>query len=85
MNEETSSAVLSDPGDVLADSSADLAVAADAETVEVVGEVVQDRPFLTTRFEEYSVTEGLLLMLLLFCFISSCVRMLKGGFAWLLS
>ena len=42
-----------------------------------------ERPLLTTRFEDYTVTEGLLLLLLLSVFVSACVRMLKGGFAWL--
>ncbi len=40
-------------------------------------------PMLTTSFQEYTVTEGLLLALLLSVFISACVKMLKGGFAWL--
>lgn len=40
-------------------------------------------PMLTTSFQEYTVTEGLLLALLLSIFISACVKMLKGGFVWL--
>ena len=51
----------------------------------VVGEVVElpDRPFLTTPLNDYTVTEGLLLisaMLLVFGFIRDA---LKGGFWWL--
>ena len=42
-----------------------------------------DHPMLTTPFQDYTVTEGLLLALLLSVFISACVKMLKGGFAWL--
>lgn len=47
--------------------------------------VIQDpRPFLTTDFEDYSVTEGLLLLLLLFAFISVLVRVVRRAFSWLL-
>lgn len=42
-----------------------------------------ERPLLTTPFEDYTVTEGLLLLLLLSVFVSACARVLKGGFAWL--
>ena len=44
-----------------------------------------DHPALTTLFEDYTVTEALLLFLLLFVFISACARMLRGGFSWLRS
>ena len=83
MNDENSSTVLPDQGDILA--AEDLAAALDpvADPVTMVGEVVQERPFLTTSFEEYSVSEGLLLMLLLALFVSLCWKMLKGGFYWL--
>lgn len=65
-----------------------------AEPVETVGmdtvlrylEIIQqtaDHPALTTPFEEYTVTEGLLLLLLLSVFVAACMKMLKGGFAWL--
>lgn len=51
----------------------------------VTSEVVEltDRPFLTTPLNDYTVTEGLLLiiaMLLVFGFIRDA---LKGGFWWL--
>lgn len=42
-----------------------------------------DHPMLTTSFEDYTVTEGLLLLLLLSVFVAACVKLLKGGFAWL--
>lgn len=83
MNEEISSIVLPDQGDVLATEVLAAALDPMADPVTVVGEVVQERPFLTTSFEEYSVTEGLLLMLLLALFVSLCWKMLKGGFYWL--
>lgn len=58
------------------------------ELLERLAEVEQaqtaaERPLLTTPFEDYTVTEGLLLLLLLSVFVSACARMLKGGFAWL--
>lgn len=42
-----------------------------------------DHPLLETPFEDYTVTEGLLLLLLLSVFVSACAKLLKGGFAWL--
>ena len=44
-----------------------------------------DHPALTTSFADYTVTEALLLLLLLFAFISACTRMLRGGLLWLRS
>lgn len=41
------------------------------------------RPMLTTSFADYTVTEGLLLLILLFLTVQSCVRILRGGFSWL--
>lgn len=41
------------------------------------------RPLMATSFEDYSVTEGLLLLLALGFVLSVCVKMLKGGFLWL--
>lgn len=55
---------------------------------ELTGEPVElteePRLFLTTPFEEYTVTEGLLLTLLLCLFISALVKIVKEGFYWLL-
>ena len=42
-----------------------------------------DHPPLTTSFQDYTVTEGLLLLILLAAFAAACVRILKGGFQWL--
>ena len=42
-----------------------------------------DHPALTTPFEDYTVSETLLLFLLLSVFINACDRMLKGAFSWL--
>ena len=39
---------------------------------------------MTTSFADYTVTEGLLLLVLLWLIIQSCTRMLKGGLSWLL-
>lgn len=52
--------------------------------VTVVADTV-DHPALTTSFSEYTVTETLLLFLLLAAFLSACARMLRGGLLWLRS
>lgn len=44
-----------------------------------------DHPALITSFSDYTVTEALLLFLLLAAFVSACARMLRGGFSWLRS
>ncbi len=41
------------------------------------------RPALTTPFSEYTVTEGLLLLLFLAVLGSQLIRMIKGAFHWL--
>lgn len=43
-----------------------------------------DHPVLTTSFADYTVTEGLLLLLLLFLFVKACADMLRRAFSWLL-
>ena len=53
------------------------------ETVEVV-EVEADRPFLSTPLDEYTVTEGLLLVVVLIFFFSKLSQAIKEGFYWLL-
>lgn len=50
--------------------------------VDGIQEVV-DHPLMTTSFQEYTVTEGLLLLLLLSLFVAACAKMLKEGFSWL--
>lgn len=42
-----------------------------------------DHPLMTTSFRDYTVTEGLLLLILLAAFAAACVKILKGGFQWL--
>ena len=42
-----------------------------------------DHPLMTTSFQDYNVTEGLLLLLLVSAFMAACAKMLKGGFSWL--
>lgn len=56
------------------------------ENEEVVAEIVEvdvDRPFLTTPFDDYTVVEGLLLLILLILVINWVVKIVKGGFSWL--
>ena len=66
----------------------------DPDPLEIIGmdkllirvEAIQqtlDHPALTTSFRDYTVTEGLLLLILLAAFAAACVRILKGGFSWL--
>lgn len=52
------------------------------EAVESIQQAL-DHPLMTTSFQDYNVTEGLLLLLLLSAFIAACAKMLKGGFSWL--
>lgn len=53
------------------------------DTYEIVAEEVDPRLFMSTSFEEYTVVEGLLLLILLLGVIGFCVKILKGGFYWL--
>ena len=43
----------------------------------------EPHPDMTTDFADYTVSEALLLLLLLSIFMAACIKMLKGGFAWL--
>lgn len=52
------------------------------EVAEIV-EVEVDRPFLTTPLNEYTVTEGLLLLILVFLVGRSVTGWIKEGFFWL--
>lgn len=54
------------------------------ERLEAIQTQTSPHPMLTTSFEDYTVCEGLLLLLLLFLVISFCVKMLRRAFAWLL-
>lgn len=54
----------------------------------LLSEIRQDvalRPLMTTKFVDYTVTEGLLLLILLWLVVRACARMLRGGFSWLIS
>ncbi len=53
-----------------------------AELAEIV-EVDVERPFLSTPLNEYTVTEGLLLLILLFLIGRSVMGWIKEGFFWL--
>lgn len=56
----------------------------ETDTTEVVEVVVfEDRPFLTTPLNEYTVTEGLILLILLFLVGRSVMGWIKEGFFWL--
>ena len=61
-----------------------LEVAGTDETIRLL-ETIQTQltphPFLTTPFEEYTVTEGLLLVLA--AFAGCCIKLLRRGFSWL--
>lgn len=52
------------------------------EVAEIV-ELDVDRPFLSTPLNEYTVTEGLLLLILLFLVGRSVMGWIKEGFFWL--
>lgn len=82
MNEDNVEVVSPDTGDVLAieDTGTEVVEVVETTIVEVVD---LDRPFMTTPFSEYSVLEGLLLLLALITVIQMCIRMIKGGFWWL--
>lgn len=84
MNETDTSNVLPSEVDLSQaemDSALDLPRMDDAlDTLEVQA---SDRPFLTTSFQEYNVTEGLLLTLVLLAYIVLIVKLVKEAFSWL--
>lgn len=54
------------------------------QTLTEIKESVEPHPLMDTPFEDYTVTEGLLLVAVLwFIVVSPCIKMLKGGFSWL--
>lgn len=56
------------------------------DTVEEIAANVEPHPLLDTPFEDYTVVEGLLLVLVLWlAVLNPCIKMIKGGFSWLLS
>lgn len=80
--------VIGDPEDEETSVSEDLtALRADVgEIKEMVGAYTgEDRPFLTTNFADYTVSEGLLLLILLALFLQQLLRLVKEGFFWLWS
>lgn len=52
--------------------------ASGSETVETVEVPAGLRPLLTTPLNDYSVTEGLLLLILLTLIVSAVVRFIRG-------
>ena len=55
------------------------------QTIEVIQVMVEERPFLTTDFMDYTVSEGLLLMILVSMIVKFCIGLVKEGFSWLFS
>lgn len=53
------------------------------EESEETEEVIEDRFFLTTPFNDYSVSEGLLLCIVLAIIIKGFISLVKEGFRWL--
>lgn len=45
--------------------------------------VVDERPFLTTPLDDYTVEEGLLLLILVLLIIKLMIAAVKEGFYWL--
>ena len=50
------------------------------EVIEVVAEVVEDYTFLDKPFEEYTTTEGLLLVIAVFVFLDFILNILRRWF-----
>ena len=46
--------------------------------------VIDHRPFLYTPLDDYTVSEGLLLLIVVILFLNMLGRALKEGFSWLL-
>lgn len=81
MNENDTAAVLPASVDLPAGEVSASEVGETIETVYV--EVVDDRFFMTTPIDDYSVTEGLLLLILLILVLQVVIRFVKGAFWWL--
>ena len=55
------------------------------EPVEVIlVDVADDRNFMTTPLNDYTVTEGLLLLILIMMIVKFVAKAVKEGFRWLL-
>ena len=81
MDENNNAAVLSDPVDLLANENASAEMEQYTETI--VAEVVDERLFMTTPIDDYTVTEGLLLLIFLILVLQVVIRFVKGAFWWL--
>ena len=80
-------AVTPEPEAVLQESDPEESPDVWRETVlQLITEIRADvapHPLLTTKFEDYTVTEGLLLFAFLWSIVIFCVRMLQGAFSWM--
>ena len=81
MDENNNAAVFSDSLDLLAVEDASPEMEQYTETV--IAEVVDDRLFMTTPIDDYTVTEGLLLLIFLVLVLQFVIRFVKGAFWWL--
>ena len=81
MDENNNAAVFSDSLDLLAVEDAYPEMEQYTETV--IAEVVDDRLFMTTPIDDYTVTEGLLLLIFLVLVLQLVIRFVKGAFWWL--
>lgn len=81
MDENNNATILSDPVDLLANEDTSSEMGELTETV--IAEVVDDRLFMTTPIDEYTVSEGLLLLIFLILVLNLVIRIVKGAFWWL--
>lgn len=81
MDENNAASVPVDPVDLLAieDPAPEMEQLSETFTAEVI----DDRFFMTTPIDDYTVTEGLLLCILIVLIVQWLIRILKGGFWWL--
>lgn len=84
MNEVDTSVVLEDPAlEPAAAETVEDTPLFSGDEISVMAVSTSDRPFLTTALNDYSVTEGLLLMILLVLFFGQCIKIIKEEFWWL--
>lgn len=73
--------ILVSSGDVITDSGSVITTPGPAPVI--IQEVAEDpRPFLETSFEDYSVVEGLLLLIFISIWLYAVFSLLKNGFKW---
>lgn len=53
------------------------------EDVRAISEALTDRSILKTHIDDYTVSEGLLLAIVVLLFVSACGRIIRGAFSWL--